>query len=105
MEDRHDFSKGEQGEFYRAFRLPVNVEEDVQSCLAAKADACGIEVSELVNQLDTKDIEPIESRKEALVSAPCLLLQRYRVQPLRRIQPRWGSGANGPTLIDRKSVV
>ncbi len=66
MKDHYDFSKGERGKFYRAdavFRLPVYLEEDVQSCLAAKADARGIELSELVNQLLKKDIELIEAAK------------------------------------------
>lgn len=66
MKDHYDFSKGERGKFYRAdavFRLPVYLEEDVQSYLAAKADARGMELSELVNQLLKQDIELIEAAK------------------------------------------
>lgn len=66
MKDHYDFSKGERGKFYRAdavFRLPVYLDEKVQSYLAARAEARGIELSELVNQLLRKDIELIEAGK------------------------------------------
>lgn len=64
MKQRYDFSKGERGKFYKpnaVFRLPVYLDEKVERYLAAKADAKGVELSELVNELLKKDIELIET--------------------------------------------
>lgn len=64
MKQRYDFSKGERGKFYKpgaAFRLPVYLDEKVERYLAARADAKGVELSELVNELLKKDIELIEA--------------------------------------------
>ena len=64
MKQRYDFSKGERGKFYKpnaVFRLPVYLDKKVESYLAAKADAKGVELSELVNELLKKDIELIEA--------------------------------------------
>ena len=63
MKDGYDFSKGERGKFHRpdaVFRLPVYLDEQVQSYLAAKADARGVELADLVNEMLKKDIELIE---------------------------------------------
>ncbi|CAG1004953.1 MAG: hypothetical protein F9K21_14665 [Rhodocyclaceae bacterium] len=63
MKDQYDFSKGQRGKFYRpdaVFRLPVYLDEKVQDYLAAKADAKGVELAELVNEMLRKDIELIE---------------------------------------------
>lgn len=64
MKARYDFSKGERGKFHKSnavFRLPVYLDEKVEHYLAAKADAKGVELSELVNELLKKDIELIEA--------------------------------------------
>ena len=64
MKQRYDFSKGERGKFYKpnaVFRLPVYLDEKVERYLAAKAEAKGVELSELVNELLKKDIELIEA--------------------------------------------
>lgn len=66
MKERYDFSKGVRGKFYQPdaiFRLPVYLDEKVQTYLAAKADAKGMDLSELVNDLLKKDIELIEAAK------------------------------------------
>lgn len=66
MKDHYDFSKGVRGKFYNpdtVFKLPVYLDENVQSYLTAKADAKGIDLSDLVNQLLKKDIELIEAGK------------------------------------------
>lgn len=66
MQNEYDFSKGQRGKFYRAdarFRLPVHLDESVYKYFAEKADAKGIEVSELVNEFLRKDIELIEGVK------------------------------------------
>jgi hypothetical protein len=63
MRDQYDFSNGQRGKFYRpeaVFRLPVYLDEQVQTYLAAKADAKGIDLAELVNDMLKKDIELIE---------------------------------------------
>ena len=63
MKDHYDFSKGQRGKFYRpeaVFRLPVYLDEKVQSSLTAKADAKGVDLAELVNDMLKKDIEIIE---------------------------------------------
>ena len=63
MKDQYDFSKGTRGKFYRAeavFRLPVYLDEQVQTYLTAKADADGIDLADLVNDMLKKDIELIE---------------------------------------------
>jgi hypothetical protein len=63
MKDHYDFSKGTRGKFYSpdaVFRLPVYLDEKVQDYLAARADAKGIDLAELVNDMLRKDIELIE---------------------------------------------
>jgi hypothetical protein len=64
MKQRYDFSKGERGKFYKpnaVFKLPVYLDEAVEDYLAKKAEAKGVELSELVNDLLKKDIELIEA--------------------------------------------
>jgi hypothetical protein len=66
MKDRYDFSKGVRGKFYRpdaVIRLPVYLDDEVQSYLAARADAKGIELSDLVNDLLKREIDIIEAVK------------------------------------------
>jgi len=53
-----------RGKFYRpeaAFRLPVYLDERVQSYLTTKANAKGIDLSDLVNDLLKREIEIIEA--------------------------------------------
>lgn len=66
MKDHYDFSKGVRGKFYRSdavFRLPIYLDEDVEKYLAAKADAKGVELSDLVNDLLKREIGIIEAVK------------------------------------------
>lgn len=66
MKDHYDFSKGVRGKFYKPdaiLRLPVYLDEKVESYLTAKADAKGVELSVLVNDLLQKEIEIIEAVK------------------------------------------
>ncbi|MEQ1888938.1 MAG: hypothetical protein ABL951_07140 [Alphaproteobacteria bacterium] len=66
MKDRYDFSKGSRGKFYRpdaVFRLPIYLDENVEKYLAAKADAKGVELSDLVNDLLQREIDIIEAVK------------------------------------------
>lgn len=58
-----DFSKGTRGKFHHSgakLNLPVYLDDQVQSRLAALANAKGIEFSVLVNDMLRKDIELIE---------------------------------------------
>lgn len=58
-----DFSKGTRGKFFHAgakLNLPVYLDDQVQSRLAALANAKGVDFSALVNDLLKKDIELIE---------------------------------------------
>jgi hypothetical protein len=66
MKDEYDFSNGVRGRFYRAgaeLRLPVYLEQEVQTYLAKHAAQRGIELSELVDALLRRDIELIETGK------------------------------------------
>lgn len=61
-----DFSKGARGKFFQPtarLNLPVYLEAEVQTYLAACAKARGIEVAQLVNELLKKDIELIEAAR------------------------------------------
>jgi hypothetical protein len=64
MKSHYDFSKAERGKFHQpdaTFRLPVYLDDKVQSYLLAKAEAKGVELSDLVNDLLRKEIEIIET--------------------------------------------
>ena len=64
MKEQYDFSKGVRGKFYNpnaVFRLPVYLDEQVQGYLAAKAQAKGIDLSALVNDLLKREIELVEA--------------------------------------------
>lgn len=58
-----DFSGARRGQFFKAdaqLNLPVYLEHQVQTTLAALAHAKGVDLSELINDLLKKDIELIE---------------------------------------------
>ena len=64
MKQRYDFSKSVRGKFYKpeaAFKLPVYLDAEVEGYLAKRAQAKGVELDELVNQLLKREIEIIES--------------------------------------------
>jgi hypothetical protein len=64
MKDHYDFSKGQRGKFYEpeaVFSLPVYLDENIQNDLTEKAEAKGVELSDLVNDLLRREIEIIES--------------------------------------------
>jgi hypothetical protein len=61
-----DFSHGTRGKFYRPnsrLNLPVYLEADVQTYLAALAARKGVPLSELANDLLKKDIAILETGK------------------------------------------
>lgn len=64
MKEQYDFSKGVRGKFYNpnaVFQLPVYLDEQVQGYLAAKAQAKGVELSALVNDLLKREIDLVEA--------------------------------------------
>lgn len=66
MKQRYDFSKGVRGKFYRpdaAFKLPVYLDAEVEGYLAKRAQAKGVELDELVNELLRREIESIEAEE------------------------------------------
>ena len=61
-----DFSKGARGKFFKSratINLPVYLDADVQAYLSERANARGVDVSQLVNELLKKDIELIEAAR------------------------------------------
>jgi hypothetical protein len=66
MKSEYDFSKGERGKFYSAdaeFELPIYLEGDVMAYLSERADAKGMEVEQLVNEVLRRDIALFETIK------------------------------------------
>lgn len=58
-----DFSGGTRGKFFRPgaqLQLPIHLDVQVQNTLAALANAKGMDLSVLVNDLLKKDIELIQ---------------------------------------------
>jgi len=63
MKREYDFSKAEQGKFYRrgaAIQLPIYLDAKVQAQVERVARKNGKDVSELVNQVVQKEMELIE---------------------------------------------
>lgn len=66
MREEYDFSKGERGKFFKPnakMNLPVYLDADVLDYFAAKAQAKGVELNTMVNDLLKKDIALIEGVK------------------------------------------
>ena len=66
MKDEYDFSDAERGKFYRPGAQlipPVHLDPEVLSYLAARAEARGTSLNNLVNELLRKDIELIETAR------------------------------------------
>jgi len=61
-----DFAGAQRGKFFRKgarLRLPLYLDDPLQQRLAALADAKGVELSALVNELLRKDLELIEAAR------------------------------------------
>lgn len=66
MKKEYDFSKGERGKFFREgakLNLPVYLDDDVRAYFQERAQAKGVEVGRLVNELLKREIEVIEAVK------------------------------------------
>ncbi|NLQ16605.1 hypothetical protein HGG82_03065 [Marinomonas sp. M1K-6] len=59
MRDKYDFAKGERGKFFKpnaSMNLPVYLEAELLDYFRAKAQAKGVELNVMVNDLLKKDI-------------------------------------------------
>jgi predicted HicB family RNase H-like nuclease len=66
MKDEYDFSKAERSKFFRRdaqLDPPLHLDPEVLSYLAKRAEARGISLNRLVNELLKKDIELIEATR------------------------------------------
>lgn len=66
MKKEYDFSQGERGKFFREgvkLKLPVYLDDEVQDYFRERAEAKGLEVGRLVNDLLRREIALIESVK------------------------------------------
>jgi len=66
MKDEYDFSQGERGKFYRPdaeFVTPIYLEQDVIGYLSERAEAKGVEVEQLINDMLRRDIALVEALK------------------------------------------
>ena len=66
MKDEHDFSNAERGKFFRQdaqLDPPLHLDPEVLSYLSKRAEARGISLNRLVNELLKKDIELIEATR------------------------------------------
>ncbi len=64
MKSSYDFSRGERGRFFRPGAVlapPVHLDTEVLAFLARRAEARGVTLDELVNELLKKDIELIQA--------------------------------------------
>jgi hypothetical protein len=64
MPDEIDFTGAQRGKFFRKgarLRLPLYLDDPLQDRLAAIAEAKGVELSALVNDLLRKDLELIDA--------------------------------------------
>jgi hypothetical protein len=66
VKPEYDFTKGERGKFFRPdaeTRVPIYLDAEVQSYLAERATAKGMDLGEMVNGLLKQEIQIIESVK------------------------------------------
>ena len=66
MKEEYDFSGGERGKFSTPDAehvLPIYLESDLMAYLTERANAKGIELERLVNDLIRRDIDLIEAVK------------------------------------------
>lgn len=66
MKREYDFSKAERGKLYRPgakLNLPIYLDEDVLGYLSERAQAKGVEIGDLVNDILKRDIALIEALK------------------------------------------
>lgn len=60
MEDEYDFSKAEQGKFYRPLEdieIPVYLDKKVRAFFSQKASGKGVELEQIINAVLLKEME------------------------------------------------
>lgn len=63
MKDEYDFSSAERGRFYSPdaqLKLPVYLDQDIESWFTEKARLKGVNLQSLINELLRKDISLIQ---------------------------------------------
>jgi hypothetical protein len=63
MKPKYDFSKAERGKFYRPeakFNTPIYLDQEVLDYFSQRAEAKGVDLKDMVNELLKKDISMIE---------------------------------------------
>jgi hypothetical protein len=66
MKREYDFSKAERGKLYRPgvkLNMPIYLDEEVFGYLTERAEAKGVELGDLVNDILKKDIALLEALK------------------------------------------
>lgn len=66
MKPEYDFTKGERGKFFRPdakIRLPIYLDDEVQTYLTECATRQGVALEELVNGLLKREIQMIRSAR------------------------------------------
>jgi hypothetical protein len=66
MKQEYDFSKAERGKFYHPdakMNLPIYLDDEVKNYLEKRANAKGVGLGEIVNDLLKKDIALIKGLK------------------------------------------
>jgi hypothetical protein len=66
MKREYDFSKAERGKLYRPgakLNMPIYLDEEILDYLTERAEAKGVEVGDLVNDILKKDIALMETLK------------------------------------------
>lgn len=63
MQPEYDFSKAERGKFYRkdvTFKTPIYLTDEIMEFFAKRAEAKGVELNDLVNDVLRQDIALLE---------------------------------------------
>ncbi len=63
MQSEYDFSTAERGKFYRqdvTLKMPIYLDDEVVEFFAKRAEAKGVELSELLNEVLKQDIILLE---------------------------------------------
>ena len=66
MKSEYDFSQAERGKFYRSnakFNVPIYLDEDVLDYFTERAEAKGVSLNDMINELLKKDIALVEGIK------------------------------------------
>ena len=66
MKSEYDFSNAERGKFYRSntkFNVPIYLDEDVLDYFTKRAEAKGVNLNEMINDLLKRDIALVEGVK------------------------------------------